>query len=152
MTNKNDELDEADKNIIRCLQVDGRRPYADIATEIGLAPSTVQQRANRLMERGLLRVRAVTDPIKMGVPVVAAIALQVDGSVIREVADRIATLPEVGYVVICTGPYDIQLELACRDNDHLLNVMSDISRIHGVRATQTFIYLKIIKNFYQWGI
>ncbi|MCA9995906.1 MAG: Lrp/AsnC family transcriptional regulator [Anaerolineales bacterium] len=152
MNSKHDELDEFDKAIIRCLQIDGRRAYADIASELGLSPSTVQQRANRLMERNLLRVRAVTDPIKMGVPVVAAIALEVDGSIIREVADQIAAFPEVGYVVICAGSYDIQLEVACRDNDHLLNVISAISKINGVRSTQTFIYLKIIKNFYQWGV
>lgn len=104
------------------------------------------------MERGVLKVRAVTNPFLMGVPVVASINLEVDGSLIREVAANLAKLEEVTYVVICAGSYDIQIEVTCRDNSHLLDVITEVSKIHGVRSTETFVYLEIVKNSYQYGI
>ncbi len=152
MKSKQYVLTDVDKKIVKKLQADGRRAYADIAAELGMAPSTVQQRANKLMERGLLKVRAVTDPIKMGVPVVGSLSLKVDGRLIRKVAEQVASFPEVGYVVICAGSCDIQLEIACTDNDHFLNMISEFSEIEGVKSTETFIYLKIVKNVYQWGV
>ena len=138
--------------IVHRLQDNGRRSYADIASELGLAASTVQQRANRLIGAGLLRIRAVTNPVAMGVPVVASMALEIEGSILREVAEALAKFEEVGYVVICAGSPDIQLEIACKDNDRLLDTITRISQIEGVRSTETYIYLKIVKNTYQWDI
>ena len=146
-------VDETDLAIIRRLQVDGRRAYADIAAELGLAPSTVQQRTHRLLRSGLIEVHAVTDPVAMGVPVTATIAVKADGTRLREAAADIARFSEVGYVVICTGPYDILLEVGCKDNDHLLEfISSKLSKVHGVRETETFLYLRFVKNTYQWGL
>lgn len=104
------------------------------------------------MANGLLKIRAVTDPTLMGHPVVAAVNLQVDGSVIREVAREIATFPEVSYVVICAGSCDIQTEVACQNNDQLLTMISKMAQVKGVRSTETFVYLQIVKNTYQWGL
>lgn len=104
------------------------------------------------MESDILKVRAVTNPVLMGVPVVAAIELQVDGSIIRKIANELTKFEEIGYVVISAGSYDIQVEVACRDNSHLLDIITEISKIEGVRSTKTSIYLEIIKNTYQWGI
>ena len=141
-----------DREIIEKLQADGRRSYAEIAGELGVSPSTIQQRAARLIERGLLKVRAVTNPILMGVPVVATVALEVDGSILREVAAELAKFEAINYVVLCAGSYDIQIEVACRDNAHLVDLITEISKINGVRSTETFIYLEIVKNTYQWGV
>lgn len=152
MSFKNNDLSDVDQAIIASLQIDGRRPYADIAAELGMAPSTIQQRANRLMKRGVMKIKAVTDPVVMGVPVIAAVGLKADGEGIRDVADTISKFEEVSYLVICAGSWDIQLEIACRDNDHLLNTISSISKVEGVKSVETFIYLKIVKNSYQWGI
>jgi Lrp/AsnC family transcriptional regulator for asnA, asnC and gidA len=146
------EFDEIDKGIIERLQADGRRSYADIAGELKVSPSTVQQRAFRLIERGLLKVRAVTNPMLMGVPVVATIALEVDGTILRETAVELAKFEAINYVVLCAGSYDIQIEVACRDNSHLVDLIAEISKIPGVRSTETFIYLEIVKNTYQWGV
>lgn len=147
------QVDEIDIAIIRKLQADGRRPYSDIAAELDLAPSTIQQRANRLIDLRLIKIRAVTDPIALGVPVTAQIGIKVDGIRMREVAVDISQFDEVGYVVICTGRYDILIEVACRDNDHLLTFISDrLARVEGVRNTEVLIYLRIVKNTYQWGV
>jgi Lrp/AsnC family transcriptional regulator for asnA, asnC and gidA len=135
------------------LQVDGRRPYADIAAELGLAPSTVQQRASRLIDTGLLKIRAVTDPMAMGVTVIAEIAIKVEGMKIREVAEAIANFEEVNYVVICAGAYDVLTEVACEDNDSLIDFISNkLARVDGVRSSEIHMYLQIVKNTYQWGL
>jgi Lrp/AsnC family transcriptional regulator for asnA, asnC and gidA len=147
-----EKIDTIDIEIIRLLQADGRRSYADIATVLNLSPSSIQQRAHRLIENGLLKIRAVVEPQLMGFPVSAMIALEVDGAVLREVAAELAKIEEISYVVLCAGSYDIQIEVVCRDNKHLVDLITDISKISGVRSSETFMYLETIKNSYQWGI
>lgn len=147
------KLDDTDLAIIRILQEDGRRPFAEIANELGLAASTVQQRATRLIETGVVKIRAVTDGDAVGVSVIATIAIKADGTRLREVAAEIGKFSEASYVVICTGPYDLLIEVGCKDNDHLLSFISDkLAKVKGVRESETFLYLRIVKNTYQWGI
>ncbi len=152
MTAKTQALDDIDRKIIQLLVVDGRRPYADIAEELNVSASTVQQRANRLIRAGLLRIRAITDPAALGVPLTASILLKVDGARLRDVAQAVGQFEEVGWVAITSGAYDISLEIACRDNDHLIELIAEIAGIQGVRSTETFMYLRIVKNNYQWGV
>lgn len=148
---KSSKVDDVDLAIIRKLQVDGRRPYADIAAELRLAPSTVQQRANRLIDAGLLKITAAADPLTLGISVSAMVAIKAEGTMLREAAVEIAKFPEVAYVAICTGPYDILVEVACRDNDHLLDFISDkLAEVEGVREIETFLYLRIVKNTDLW--
>ncbi len=149
---RSQSIDEIDIAIIRMLQVDGRRSYADIAAELGLAPSTVQQRANRLIDTNLIKIRAVTDPMMLGVPITASMSFKVEGARLRSVADEISQFEEVGWVAICTGSFDIMCEVACQNNDHLINLIAELSKIEGIRSTETFMYLHIVKNTYQWGI
>jgi Lrp/AsnC family transcriptional regulator for asnA, asnC and gidA len=146
------KLDEIDIAIIQMLQMDGRIPYADIAEVLKLSASTIQQRANRLIKNGQLSIRAVTDPVAVGVPVTATIALRVDGATIGEIAQEVAKFDEVGWVVISSGSFDIITEVACHDNEHLIELISNLAKIEGVRSTETFIYLRIVKNSYQWGL
>lgn len=146
------KLDDVDKAIIQMLVADGRRSFADIAGELKLSASTVQQRANRLIELGLLRIRAITDPEALGVPVTATILLKVDGARLRSAAQAVAQFDEVGWVAIMSGAYDISCEVACRDNDHLIELIEEMAGIEGVRSTETFLYLRIVKNNYLWGV
>lgn len=147
------KLDKTDLAIIRSLQQDGRRPYADIAAELGLAASTVQQRATRLIDTGVIQITAVADPATLGYPVAATIAVKVEGSRLREAAGAIEKFHEVGYVALCTGPYDLLIEVGCRDNDELINFISaKLAKVKGVRETETYLYLRIVKNTYQWGL
>jgi Lrp/AsnC family transcriptional regulator for asnA, asnC and gidA len=149
---KTEKIDDIDREIIQHLVRDGRRPYADIAAEMGLSASTVQQRANRLIEANLLRIRAITDPIALGVPITASILLKVDGARLGEIAREVSAFEEVGWVAIMSGAFDISVEIACRDNEHLIELISEIAAIKGVRSTDTFLYLRIVKNNYQWGV
>ena len=147
------KVDDIDLAIIRILQKDGRRAFADIAAELKLAPSTIQQRANRLIETGLIKITALVDPSTVGLSVLATIAIKADGTRLREASADISQFEEVDYVVICTGPYDIIIEVACHSNDELLSFISDkLAKVEGVREIETFLYLRIVKDSDQWNV
>jgi Lrp/AsnC family transcriptional regulator, regulator for asnA, asnC and gidA len=147
-----DELAPIDKRIIEHLQKDGRRPFTQIAAEIGVSEAAVRARTNRLIERGILQIVGVTDPLKVGFHQMAMIGVRCDGDKLISAAEEIATLPEVSYAVITAGHYDILVETVCADNEALLAFLVDRLRsIEGVRETEAFVYLRIIKETYQWG-
>ena len=145
-------LDDLDKAIIKCLQADGRRPYAQIGRELKVPEATVRQRAERLISRGVVQVVGVTDPLAMGFQQPALIGLKVDPAKLEEVAERIAELDEVAYLIVTTGRFDMVCEVICEDNEHLLRVLTQsLAAIDGIRSTETLVELRIIKESYQWG-
>jgi Lrp/AsnC family transcriptional regulator for asnA, asnC and gidA len=145
-------LDDLDKAIIQCLQLDGRRPYAQIGRQLKVPEATVRQRAERLISRGVVQVVGVTDPLAMGFQQPALIGLKVDPGKLAEIADQIAALDEVTYVVITAGRYDLFCEVVCEDNEHLLRVLTDrFAGIDGIRSTETLVELRFVKESYQWG-
>jgi Lrp/AsnC family transcriptional regulator, regulator for asnA, asnC and gidA len=145
-------LDDLDKAIIKALQLDGRRPYAQIGRELKVPEATVRQRAERLISRGVVQVVGVTDPLAMGFQQPAFIGLKVDASRLDEIADRLAALDEVTYVVVTAGRYDLICEVVCEDNDHLLRVLTErVADIEGIRSTETMVELRFVKESYRWG-
>ncbi len=144
-------LDEANRAIIEALQRDGRRAYGSIAEEVGLSEAAVRRRVQRLREQGVMQIVAVTDPMQMGFVRQAMVGIKIEGDV-RLVASKIAGLDVVDYVVMCAGSFDLLAELVCEDDDELLSILNDsIRSIPGVRATETFMYLKLEKQTYTWG-
>jgi Lrp/AsnC family transcriptional regulator, regulator for asnA, asnC and gidA len=144
-------LDEVSKRIIDQLQEDGRRPYAAIGKAVGLSEAAVRQRVQRLLESGVVQIVAVTDPLQVGFSRQAMIGLRT-GGVLTEVADKLAAMPEVDYVVVTAGSFDILCEVVCEDDDDLLNLVSTrIRTIPGVVSTETFVYLTLVKQLYNWG-
>jgi Lrp/AsnC family transcriptional regulator, regulator for asnA, asnC and gidA len=144
-------VDDVGKRLIEELQQDGRRSYAALAKTVGLSEAAVRQRVQRMVDSGLMQVVAVTDPLQVGFHRQAMIGLRVEGDLVR-VADELAKIDEVDYVVITAGSFDILLELVCEDDDHLLRVLSERIRVlPGVRDTETFVYLKLAKQTYAWG-
>ncbi|HVB91071.1 MAG TPA: Lrp/AsnC family transcriptional regulator [Acidimicrobiales bacterium] len=144
-------LDAPNRAIIEALQRDGRQPYGAIAAEVGLSEAAVRRRVQRLREGGIMQIVAVTDPLQLGFTRQAMVGISVEGDV-RQVAEKLASLPEVDYVVMCAGSFDILAELVCENDDRLLQVLNDSVRsIPGVRATETFLYLKLAKQTYSWG-
>jgi Lrp/AsnC family transcriptional regulator for asnA, asnC and gidA len=144
-------VDDVGKRLIEELQQDGRRSYAALAKTVGLSEAAVRQRVQRMVDSGLMQVVAVTDPLQVGFHRQAMIGLRVEGDLVR-VADELAKVDEVDYVVITAGSFDILLELVCEDDDHLLRVLSERIRVlPGVRDTETFVYLKLAKQTYAWG-
>ena len=144
-------LDGPNRAIIEALQRDGRQPYGAIAEEVGLSEAAVRRRVQRLRESGIMQIVAVTDPLQLGFTRQAMIGLSVEGDV-RRVAEKLTSLPEVDYVVMCAGSFDILVEIVCEDDERLLHVLNDSVRsIPGVRTTETFLYLKLAKQTYTWG-
>ena len=147
-----DEVSELDKRIIEHLQQDGRRPFTQIAAEIGVSEAAVRARTNRLVERGIIQIVGVTDPLRLGFQQMAMIGVRCEGDKLVSVAEKIAEFPEVDYVVITAGTYDLLIETVCEDNAALLTFLADRLRtIEGVRDTETFVYLRMVKQTYQWG-
>jgi len=146
-----DALDDVDRSIIETLQRDGRRSYSQIAKEVGLSEGAVRRRVQQLRDNGVIQIVAVTDPLQLGFTRQALVGIKVEGDV-RQVAEKIVPFPEVDYVVMCAGSFDLLVELVCEDDDRLLRILNDqIRSIPGVSATETFVYLKLAKQTYTWG-
>jgi Lrp/AsnC family transcriptional regulator, regulator for asnA, asnC and gidA len=144
-------LDEVSKGIIEQLQQDGRRPYAAIGKAVGLSEAAVRQRVQRLLDAGVVQIVAVTDPLQVGFPRQAMIGVKVTGD-LEAVADALAAMPEVDYVVVTAGSFDVLAEVVCESDDHLLEVLNTrVRALPGVLATETFVYLKLRKQDYTWG-
>ena len=145
------QLDEMSKQIIEHLQEDGRQSYATIGRAVGLSEAAVRQRVQRLLDAEVMQIVAVTDPLQVGFRRQAMIGLRVAGD-ITPVADALVQMPDVAYVVTTAGSFDLLVEVICEDDDHLLEVINRrIRAIPGVRHTETFVYLKLLKQFYNWG-
>jgi Lrp/AsnC family transcriptional regulator for asnA, asnC and gidA len=148
---RSDELSSLDKGIIEHLQDDGRRPFTQIASALGVSEAAVRARTNRLVERGILQVVGVADPGKLGFQQ-ALIGIRCEPGRLLQVAEGLARMPDVDYVVITAGRYDIVIEAVAEDNEALLRFLDErLQRIEGVRDTETFTYLRVVKQTYQYG-
>ena len=148
---KSSQLDEVSKLIIEQLQHDGRKSYAEIGKVVGLSEAAVRQRVQKLTESGVMQVVAVTDPMQLGFYRQAMIGIRCGGDT-REIAEEIASLSSVDYVVLTAGSFDILVEVVCENDDDLIGLLnSKIRTLPGVTSTETFVYLKLHKQFYNWG-
>jgi Lrp/AsnC family transcriptional regulator for asnA, asnC and gidA len=145
------KLDDVSKAIIELLQDDGRQAYATIAKRVGLSEAAVRQRVQRLLDQEVMQIVAVTDPLQVGFRRQAMIGIRVDGD-LTPVADALTAMDEVAYVVTTAGSFDILVEVVCEDDDDLLQLLTgSIRTLPGVQSTETFVYLKLNKQHYNWG-
>jgi Lrp/AsnC family transcriptional regulator for asnA, asnC and gidA len=145
-------LDDVSKAIIEELQQDGRRSYAAIGKVVGLSEAAVRQRVQRLIDNNVMQVVAVTDPLQLGFARQAMIGIRARGE-LEPIADELARMDEVDYVVITAGSFDLLAEVVCESDEHLLEMLSHrIRTIDNVVATETFMYLKLRKQTYSWGV
>jgi len=145
-------LDDIAKRIIELLQGDGRLSYSAIAKDIGLSEAAVRHRVQKLIESGVMQIVAVTDAMQMGFARQAMVGIKVSGNV-REVATELAKMPELDYIVITAGRFDILAELVAESDDELLDIVSrQISTLDRVATTETFVYLRLEKQTYAWGV
>ncbi|MDO5745158.1 MAG: Lrp/AsnC family transcriptional regulator [Micrococcaceae bacterium] len=143
-------MDDTSKAIIEQLQQDGRRSYAAIGKAVGLSEAAVRQRVQKLIDSKVMQVVAVTDPLQLGFKRQALLGIRSTGDIIAT-ADRIAALPEVDYCVVVAGPSDIIAEVICANDEDLLRIITEIRSVEGVRETETFMYLSLRKQEYNWG-
>jgi len=145
------QLDDVSKAIIEQLQADGRRSYAEIGKAVGLSEAAVRQRVQKLTDSGVMQVVAVTDPMQLGFYRQAMVGIRVSGDT-TIVAAELAKLTAVDYVVLTAGSFDLLVEVVCENDDDLIALLNQqIRGIEGVQSTETFVYLKLLKQFYNWG-
>lgn len=144
-------LDATDRALVEALQRDGRASYAELAELSGLSPAATRLRVHRLIDGGVVQVVGVTNPLALGYPVMAALGIRVEREV-RTVADAIAAIPGVIYVVFTSGSFDLLVEVLCEDSAGLLAVIDDeIRRIAHVRSVESFTYFGIHTHRFVWG-
>jgi Lrp/AsnC family transcriptional regulator, regulator for asnA, asnC and gidA len=143
------EPDVIDLQIIEALQKDGRVAFAQIAEQLNVSAGMIRIRYNRLVEEGYLKVVAITNPLRMGFKAMAMIGIRVEGSKLLDVAEKISKLNEVIYLVASSGRFDLFAEVVCRDHEDLLRFITEkLSTIDGVRESESFLHLKIVKEVY----
>jgi Lrp/AsnC family transcriptional regulator, regulator for asnA, asnC and gidA len=150
-TGSRDLVDDTSKAIIEQLQEDGRRPYSTIGKAIGLSEAAVRQRVQKLIDHDVVQIVAVTDPMQIGFARQAMIAVSASGD-IEAIAEQLAKIDEVDYIVVTAGSVDLLVEVVVEDDEHLLRLVNGrIRSIEGVTRTESFLYLKLVKQTYNWG-
>ena len=144
-------LDDTDRRIISALQQNGRRPYTSIAKEVGLSEAGVRQRVARLLSNKVIQIVAASSPLQLGL-MQAEVGLTVRGDRVMPVAEQLAALSEVDFVAVSAGSFDLIIGLVCRDQAELLDLLTErIRTIDGVLRAEVFVYLKMLKDSYQWS-
>ena len=144
-------LDDTSKAIIALLQKDGRMSYATIAKEVGISEAAVRQRAQRLIEQGVMQIVAVTDPLQLGFAWEAMVGVRVSGD-IQAIADELDTFEAIDFIVLTGGRFDIILEVVAESDEQLLDLTNTIRDIPGVVGSETLVYLSTRKQAYSWGV
>ncbi|MGI6609916.1 MAG: Lrp/AsnC family transcriptional regulator [Limnochordia bacterium] len=144
-------LDDLDRKILRYLQQDGRMPFTAIATALNLAEGTVRKRVNRLIDEGVLKITGVLDPSKVGVQTLAIVGVKLTGAEVEEVVAQLEMLPEVRYMAICTGAYDVIMEVVVSNMEDLYAFLTKTLRaIPGVSSSDTSLVMKVGKHSHEW--
>ncbi len=145
--NNKNSIDDIDQRIIEALQQDGRRPFTKIAADLGISEASVRQRVSNLINNQVMQIVAVTNPIKLGFSLASMIGIRVSGDRLMEAAQEISAFDEVIYLILCTGSFDMLAEVVCRDNDHLLNFLTEkLYKVPGVQQAETYMYLRVCKQ------
>jgi len=149
VTSRN-ELDDVDKALIRELQVDGRAAYSRLAPMVGMSEAAVRQRVNRLQDRGVIQIVAVTDPTMLGYAIMAMLGVKITADV-ATVAEKLSQIESVDYTVITTGRFDVLAEVVCTDSAHMLSVSDEVRALDGVSDLEVMTYLRMVQQNYDWG-
>jgi Lrp/AsnC family transcriptional regulator, regulator for asnA, asnC and gidA len=143
-------LDRLDRALIEALQANGRESFRQIASNLGVSEATIRNRYARLCSENVLQVTGVTNPLGLGFEAQAMLGIKTDGPP-EPVADEIAAWREAGYVVITAGQFDLLVEVLCTDRRHLLDIINRVRALDGVVSTESFVYLELWKQVYDWG-
>jgi Lrp/AsnC family transcriptional regulator for asnA, asnC and gidA len=147
------DFDATDRAIVECLREDGRMSHADIARRLGAAEATVRRRLQRMQASRMLRVVPVIDPDSVGLLTSLFLGVKIERGEWQEVARAVAALPEVRYVAVTTGNFDLLVEAFVAHREHLATfVLDEIGRLPGVVSTETMTVLRVEKFVYEWEV
>jgi len=150
MRHESETLDDTDRAIIEQLQHDGRLPYTRLAAAVGLSEAAARQRVQRLLDNGDMQVVAVTDPLSLGLRRMAMIGVRSEGDT-TAVVEKLEAFNDIDYLVVTAGSFDVMCEVVVEDDAALLDLTNRIRSVPGIRSTETFIYLSLVKQTYSWG-
>jgi Lrp/AsnC family transcriptional regulator, regulator for asnA, asnC and gidA len=146
---RQEELDDIDRYIIDAMRQDGRIAFAQIAQQLNVSPGMIRVRYNRLTEMGVLKVVAITNPLRLGYTTMAMIGIRTDGERMLEVAEQVSAFEEVIYLIVVSGRFDILCEVVCHDHADLLRFLTEkLYKVPGVRESESFMHLRITKEVY----
>jgi Lrp/AsnC family transcriptional regulator for asnA, asnC and gidA len=146
------ELDETDRAIIAHLQYDGRKPFTEIASDLDVSEGAVRRRVKLMVEDGVLQIVAIIEPRFLEWNAASMIGVSVQAGQIEAAAERIAQFPEVTYLFMSSGGFDLFVEAYCRDRKHFASFLSEkLQKVPGVVRTEAFMILKMYKLSYHWG-
>ena len=142
-------MDDLDLSILASLQTDGRRPFTDIAQSLGVSEGTVRNRVSKLIDKQILHIVGLVDPSSLGFNAPAVIGVSISEGDIEQIAAEIAAYPEVSYLIMVSGEFDLIVEVLCKSREHLANFLnSELRKVPGVERTQTFMTLRTFKMSY----
>jgi len=145
-------MDDLDKLILQTLQEDGRTPFTHIAKLAGVSETTIRTRYRNLVEEGIIRSVGIVDPYALGFQAPAIVGLTVEPGMSDQVARTIGDLPEVSYLVMTLGRFDLIVEVFCRDLPHFTSLLTQqIQAIPGIRFTETLMIARSYKLSYRWS-
>lgn len=144
------QIDRVDRAIIEELQRDGRVPYTRLGSAVGLSEAAVRQRVQRLLDSGVMQVVAVTNPLSHGKRRMAMIGVRTEGPT-DDIAKTLQSMEDIDYLVVSAGSFDLMAEVVVSDDGDLLDLTNRIRSVPGVRSTETFIYLDLVKQTFTWG-
>jgi Lrp/AsnC family transcriptional regulator for asnA, asnC and gidA len=145
-------LDQVDRQIIAHLQYDGRMPYTDIAADLGISEGSVRRRVKMMIDDGVLQIVGIVEPQYLDWQTAAMVGIAVQAGQIEPAAQDIAQFPEVTYLFMASGGFDLFVEVYCRDRDHFASFLSErLQKVPGIERTETYMILKMYKLSYRWG-
>jgi len=144
------QIDDTDRAIIEELQRDGRTPYTRLGAAVGLSEAAARQRVQRLVDSGVMQVVAVTNPLASGYRRMAMVGVRTEGPT-DDIAKALQAMTAIDYLVVSAGSFDLMAEVVVADDGALLDLTNRIRAVPGVRSTETFIYLDLVKQTFTWG-
>ena len=146
------QLDKTDQAIVSHLQYDGRMPFTEIAAKLGVSEGAVRRRVKRMTDQGALQIVGIVEPQLLEWNAAGMIGVSVHAGQVEAVGEQIAQFPEVTYLFMASGGFDLFVEVFCRDRQHFVSFLSDkLQQVPGVERTETFMILKFFKLSYRWG-
>jgi Lrp/AsnC family transcriptional regulator for asnA, asnC and gidA len=147
------KIDLTDRCLIALLQADGRLQHTDLARRLGIPEATVRRRMKRLMDERVMQIVAVPDPYKIGYDTHAIVGLRVQPGKIPDVIAVLDPMPEIRYIGVTAGTYDIVVEALFESNEELRRFLTDtLGGIEGLQGTETSYVLEVEKRAYSVGV
>ena len=137
------QFDDTDRALLLALDEDPRMTTMALAQRCGLARGTVHARLERFREAGVLRLNSArVDPARLGRPLSAMVAVELDQHDIDGAIAALSRVPEVLECFAPAGETDLLVRVVARDPDDLYRVSEDVRLCPGVTRTRTSVYLR----------